>query len=160
MAGFMDAYGVADERRERRVKRIVIWGLVLVFAAAFSYFYFRTWPQERVMKQFLTALAKQDFQGAYRIWGCTPENPCRYYTANNFIEDWGPASPHSKGAAAKIDLIDFCDSEVVFDISFPQTTPVALSVERETDKISFAAWERCPGRHLQLGQFFHNLFSR
>jgi hypothetical protein len=164
MAGFLDDYGTGDERRERRVKRIVIWGLVVVFVAAFGYFYFRTWPQERVVNAFLASLAKQDFQGAYQIWGCTPEKPCRYYTSDNFIEDWGPSSPHSNGAAAKIDLVDYCDSEVVFDISFPNAPPdsrmVALSVERETDKISFAAWQRCPGRHLQLGQFIHNLFGR
>jgi len=159
MAGFLDAaYGADEQRRERRVRRIVAWGLVTVLAVAFSYFYFRTWPQERVMKRFLASLGAQDFQGAYQIGGCTPEKPCPYYTADNFIEDWGPSTPHSSGA--KIEVIDYCDSEVVFDISFPKTTQVALSIERETNKISFAAWERCPGRHLQLGQFIHNLFSR
>jgi len=160
MATYMDGYGVAEARRERLVKRIVIWGLLLAIVGTFLYFYFRTWPQERVINRFLAALGKQDYQGAYRIWGCTEEKPCRYYTADNFIEDWGPSSPHSNGAAAKVDVVDYCDSEVVFDISFPKTTPVALSVERETNKISFSAWERCPGRHLQLGQFFHNLFGK
>jgi hypothetical protein len=160
MAGFLDAYGAADERRERLIKRIAIWGLSVAFLAAFGYFYFRTWPQERVIKTFLASLSKQDFQGAYRIWGCTPEDPCRYYTPDNFIEDWGPSSSRANGAAAKIDLIDYCDSEVVFDISFPGAPMVALSVERASEKMSFAAWDRCPGRHLQLGQFFHNLFAR
>jgi hypothetical protein len=160
MAGFLDAYGASDERRERRVKRVVISVLVAGLLGAFGYFYFRTWPAERVVKSFLASLAKQDFQSAYQIWGCTPDKPCRYYTSDNFIEDWGPSSPHSNGAAAKIELIDWCDSEVVFDIAYPGAPMVALSVERETGKISFAAWERCPGRHLQLGQFVHNLFSR
>ncbi len=160
MPTFMDGYGVKEQQRERLVKRIVLWGLLVVLVGGFSYFYFRTWPQERVMKRFLAALGKQDFQGAYLIWGCTPEQPCPYYGPESFVEDWGPASPHADGAAAKIDLIDYCDSEVVFDISFPKAMPVALSVERETNKISFAAWERCPGPHLQLRQFFHNLLAR
>jgi len=160
MPGFLDAYGVSDERRERRVKRIVIWGLAIALAGTFGYFYFRTWPQERVMKSFLASLAKQDFQGAYQIWGCTQDHPCRYYSPENFIEDWGPSSQRANAAAAQISLVDYCDSEVVFDITYPNAPMVALSIERSSNKISFAAWERCPGRHLQLAQFVHNLFSK
>lgn len=160
MAGYLDGYGAGEERRERLIKRIILWALVVALTGTFSYFYFRTWPAERVVKSFLATLAKQDYQGAYQIWGCTPDKPCRYYSPDNFIEDWGPSSAHADAASAKIELIDWCDSEVVFDITFVKAPMVALSVERANGKISFAAWERCPGRHLQLGQFVHNLFAR
>jgi hypothetical protein len=160
MAGFLDAYGADEAKRERLIKRIAVSVFVAACLGTFGYFYFRTWPAERVVKNFLAALGQQDFQGAYRVWGCTAESPCRYYTPDNFIEDWGPSSKHASGAAAKIELIDWCDSEVVFDVSFPNAPLVALSVERESKKMSFAAWERCPGRHLQLGQFMRSLFGR
>jgi hypothetical protein len=159
MAGYLDQYGVADARRESRVKKIVLATLAVVILGTVGYFTFRTWPQERVLKAFLEKLTQKDFQGAYRMWGCTPENPCKSYDPGRFAEDWGPESPNRNAAGARIENIDFCDSGVVFNVSFPGAMPVNLWVERSTNIISFAPWERCPGRHLQIRQFLKRIFS-
>jgi hypothetical protein len=159
MPGYLDTYGVADERRGRIIKRILIWGLTVAVVSTSAYFYFRTWRQEKVVKQFLAAIAQQDFQGAYKMWGCTQDTPCRYYPPEKFTEDWGPSTPYANASAAKIENIDYCDAGVVFSISYPKADPIALWVETSNSTISFAPWARCPGRHWQFRQFFHQLFS-
>jgi hypothetical protein len=159
MPGYLDNYGVADERRGRIVKRLAIWVVTIVAVSSLAYFYFRTWRQEKVLKQFLTALSQQDFQGAYKMWGCTQDTPCRYYPPDKFTEDWGPSTPYANAGAAKIDNIDYCDEGVLFSVSYPKAAPVALWVETSSGTISFAPWPRCPGPHLQFRQFLRNLFS-
>jgi len=155
MAGYLDAYGVADERRERRLKHIVIWGFSTVIVIAILYFSLRTHSQERVVNQFLTDLEHQQYQEAYKLWGC-PEN-CKYYAPEKFLEDWGPSSTYAKSSHGKIEHVDYCDDGVVFDLSLPDNQ--GLWVNRSTNFISFFDAPRCPGRHLQLGAFFRSLFS-
>jgi len=160
MPGILDDnYGVADAKKERRTKLIIVAGLVAVLAGALAYFSLRTWQQERVIKAFFATLDRKEFQQAYQMWGCTPEAPCRYYNADSFNRDWGPSTPYSHGSAARIDNVDFCDAGVVFNVSFPGAEAVALWVERSTGVISFAPWPRCPGRHWEFGRFFKSLFS-
>ena len=43
MAGYLDAYGVVDARRERLLKRIAIWGLP--WSLPPLGFMFRNWPR-------------------------------------------------------------------------------------------------------------------
>lgn len=158
MAGYLDAYGVADQRRERLIKHIAIWGVSAVVVVAVLYFSFRTRSQERVMSQFLADLGHQQFQDAYKLWGC-PEN-CKYYPPDKFLEDWGPSSQYAKSSAFKIEHVDFCDEGVVFDLSYPNSSDdIGLWVNRSTNFISFNPTARCPGRHIQLGAFFKSLFS-
>lgn len=160
MPGILDEnYGVAEERRNRLIKRIVIWGLVVIVAATVGYFSLRTWSQQRVMSHFLDDLKQQKYQAAYALWGCTQDTPCKYYPPEKFTQDWGPSSPYANPSELKIEHVDFCNDGVVFDLSYPKSDDLGLWVNRSTNAISFAPWPRCPGRHLQLGQFFHSLFS-
>ncbi|SRR6266849_5261650 len=159
MAGYLDAYGVGDERRERRTKRLVLWGLAAVAILSVLYFTFRTWSQERVVKQFVTRLQQKDYQGAYKLWDCPPDMPCRDYPPEKFIEDWGPSGMYADIAAAHIENVDSCGAGVVFTLVFPQGDPIGLYVLSETNLISFAPWPRCPGPHLHLWEFLKSRFS-
>ena len=159
MAGYLDAYGVADEQRERKVKRIVLWGLAGAVVCGALFFTFRNWRQEQVVKQFFTLLQQKDYQDAYKLWGCTQDNPCKYYPAEKFTEDWGPSSPFAAVAVAKIANVEACGGGVVFNIEGPAAQNIGLWVERDTNVISFAPWTRCPGRHLQLWEFLKSRFG-
>jgi hypothetical protein len=160
MAGYLDTYGAGDEQRERRTKRIIVWGLIVVVVAGVLYFTFRNWTQERLVKQFFTLLEQKDYQGAYKLWGCSPDNPCKYYPPEKFTEDWGPSSPYAEPSAIKIAHEDSCGAGVVFTIESPKAQqPMGLYVERGTNVIGFAPWPRCPGRHLRLWEFLKSRFG-
>jgi hypothetical protein len=162
-----EGYGLEEARRERTNKRIVIAVLIAAFIGGFAYFHlermfgidFRTFKQKNTLNQFLATLNRKDFQGAYRMFGCTPEQPCKYYDADQFNRDWGPDSPYSHTSAAKIDNVEYCNDVVLFNVSFPNAEPLALTVDRTTNVVGFAAWERCPGRHWEFKRFFQSLFS-
>ena len=159
MADYLDGYGVVDARRERRRRRIILCSFVAALVGVTGYLYVRTWREERVVKQFFATLERRDFQGAYKMFGCTQDTPCPNYDPARFTEDWGADSPYSKGSAARVANVDFCDNGVVFLVNYPNAEPVSLWVERSTKVISFAPWPRCPGRHWELGRFFRSLFS-
>jgi hypothetical protein len=153
MPGILDeGYGVADARREKLKKRIVIFGLLGVLVAAILYFNFRTWGEERTVKQFLATLERKDYQGGYQMWARKNYDPKRY------IEDWGPDSQYSKQSAS-IANVDYCGDGVVISLTYPNAEPVVLIVDRQTKEISFSPWPRCPGRHWEFKRFFQSLFS-
>ena len=160
MAGLLEGeYGEAEARRGRIWKRIILWTLTAAVALTIGYFYFRTWSEERTVKEFLATLSRQDFQGAYKMFGCTQETPCANYDPKRFNEDWGPDTPYANASKAEIANVDFCSAGVVVLVNYPNAEPVSLWVERSTGVLSFAPWPRCPGRHWEFGRFFRSLFS-
>jgi hypothetical protein len=160
MAGYLDTYGADEGRHGRWIKWVVAGVLAVGIVGTCSYLYFRTWSQEKTLSRFFATLENKDFQGAYKMW-CPTENSCRYNPFEMFEKDWGPASPYSHGAAAKVDNIDYCGDTVVFNVSYPNASPLVLVVERSNNVIGFAPsdWDRCPGRHWQFKRFFKSLFS-
>jgi hypothetical protein len=161
MAGYLEGYGAGDEQKERRRKRVVLVALAAIAVSSILYFTFRTWQQERAVKQFLAALQAKEYQAAYRLWGCTDSSPCRYYPPEKFLEDWGPQSVHADPSQWKVDLVEPCGGGVFFRLKYPKTEPVGLVVEKSTNNIGFAPsdWQECPGRHWRFKDFFRRVFG-
>lgn len=162
MSGFLDStYGVSDARRERRIKRIVLWSFAIAAVATILFFTFRSWRQEQVVKQFLSLLREKKYQDAYKLWGCTQETPCKYYPPEKFNEDWGPSGQYKDAGDAKIPNEDVCGSGVIFTIAIPKIEPFGLWVERSTNILGYPppGWVRCPGAHLQVWEFLKSRFS-
>jgi len=162
MAGFLDStYGVADARKERRLKRIVLWTLGILILGGILFSWFRNWREERVIKQFLSLLKQQNYQDAYKLFGCTQETPCKYYPPDKFNEDWGPAGEYKDAAGATISNEDVCGSGVLFTLAIPKKEPLGMWVESSTSVLGFApnGWARCPGKHWQIWEFLKSRFS-
>ena len=162
MPGFLDSsYGVADARKERRFKRIVLWSLSILIVGGILFGWFRNWREESVMKQFLTLLKQQNYQDAYKLFGCTQENPCKYYPPEKFNEDWGPTGEYKDAGDAKIQNEDVCGSGVLFTVAIPKKDLLGMWVESSTKVVGFApnGWSRCPGKHFQLWEYLKSRFS-
>ncbi len=160
MGGYLQSYGVGDEKRERLRKRILLWSVVVIVVGTALFFTFRNWRQERTVKQFLALLDAKNYQAAYAMWGCTAATPCPYYAFDKFMEDWGPKSPHADARSAHIDDAEACGDGVVIRLAYPNAEPVPLWVTRGTDVIGFAPWPECPGRHWRFKDFFRRIFGR
>ena len=159
MAGYLDEYGVTDARREQNIKHVAIGVVIAAILGASAFFFFRNRAEERVVSAFLSALRNKSYQEAYGMWGCTPQTPCKYYSPERFIEDWGEAGTYKNPVDMKIAHIDACDTGVVFDLSYPGADAAGLWVERQTKILSFAPWARCPGPHLQIIEFLKSRFG-
>lgn len=163
MSSYLEAYGADEEQRARRLQRIKrsIAGLALLIVTALVlYAVFKNYPEQRQVKAFIENLRKQDYQAAYRMFGCTEATPCRDYSFQKFMDDWGPKSHHADTASAHIGLSQSCGTGVILRVDYNGAEPVPLWVERSTHVVSFAPWPECPGRHLHIGTFLRSLFNR
>lgn len=163
MSSYLEEYGAGEEQRARRlrlIKRASIALLLLLATAAVVYAVFKNYPEQRQVTAFLEALRKQDYQAAYRMFGCTETNPCRDYPFQKFMEDWGPKSAHADAASAHIAMSQSCGTGVVLRVEYKGAEPVPLWVERSTHVVSFAPDPECRGRHLHIGAFLRSLFNR
>ncbi|MEI9813962.1 MAG: hypothetical protein WDO18_15545 [Acidobacteriota bacterium] len=66
---------------------------------------------------------------------------------------------YSKLADLEFGAVDYCGTGVVFEATYPNSKPFGLWVERNTNLISFSPYERCPGKHFQLGAFFRRFLG-
>jgi hypothetical protein len=153
----MEGYGQKDLRRNLWLKRIFGIGLPVVLLLAGAYFYFRTWPQERTVARFVETLEKKDYQAAYRMW-C--EQPCRYYSFEDFSRDWGSEGQYRDPSQLKFGSADYCGQGVVFETMYPNTKTFGLWVERSNNIIGFAPEERCGGKRIHFDGLFKRLFGR
>ncbi|MBI3895611.1 MAG: hypothetical protein HY313_06740 [Acidobacteria bacterium] len=74
-----------DPRAQRRKRLLIVGSIFAVICAAYLYYEFKNYPEERQLRRFFEALQQQDYQRAYQIW-----QPSDSYTFKNFLEDWGP----------------------------------------------------------------------
>jgi hypothetical protein len=159
MAGYLDQYGVGEERREKITKRIVIAVAAVLVAAGLLYTFFHNYPEERQVKRFFDLLGARNYQAAYVLWGCTDPGAraCRDYPFADFMKDWGPDVNPVSGA----DVLDgeSCGNGVIVDVDAGKAGDKKLWVERETRIIGFPPFERCPQGN-RIHDFWRNIRFR
>ena len=146
MGGYLDSYGAGEERREKVRRWIVLGVLAVLVVSGVLYFMFRNWREDRQARLFLSLLARQEFQAAYQLWGCTAEKPCRDYGFDRFMEDWGPKNPRGDIQAARIGKTRSCPTGVIYTLEYGKQDPLLLWVERKDQALGFAPWPACDPR--------------
>jgi len=162
MPGYLDQYGAGDERRERRNKLIAIVG-ASVLVLLFFWFIFFVWDkteilriesvarlaqilrnhrQENRVRNFFSLVEHHDYKGAYALWNCTEANPCRDYSFNEFMKDWGPGGVQGAGPFSVVKSRS-CGSGVIVTVDSPQNQEQALWVERGNLTIGFSPFPVC-----------------
>lgn len=84
-----------DSAKARKRNRAIVLAVVAVLVLAAVAWWFRYWPEERIVGKFFDQLQKQDFNAAYGIWMRDPDwqqHPDRHpkYPFGEFYRDWGP----------------------------------------------------------------------
>jgi hypothetical protein len=159
MSDYLAGYGAGDEARARRRKLIILSALAIVVVAVTLYTLLHNYREQRAADGFLQALRSHDYQSGYRMWGCTDQNPCRDYTFDRFMADWGPKGTYADPGRLSYGDVDACGGGVVFTIDYPGGEPAGLYVDRSTKVLSFAPWPRCPGRHWNFRAAWRNMFG-
>ena len=145
MAGYLANYGAGEEQREKLIRRLVVIAAVLVVAGGVLYFFLKNFRQEQQARKFFELLGKHDYHAAYALWGCTDEKPCRDYLFQNFMDDWGPKSPHGDVRSYRIAKSRSCGSGVILTVDYGKgQQPDKLWVERQDLTIGFSPWPGCP----------------
>jgi hypothetical protein len=156
MAGYLDHYGEIEERREKITKILVIALVALVVADGVGgtlFFLFHNHREESRVREFFNDLASHDYKGAYALFGCTDAKPCRDYTIDQFMEDWGPASGRSDPSNLRISRSYSCGSGVILTVDFGKNQQERLWVERKDSSVGFPPVAVCPDAHRPFWQW-------
>jgi hypothetical protein len=144
MPGYLDQYGVGEEQRNRIIIRTVIALVAIAIITALGLYIFENHHQESVVKTFLEALRRGDYETAYRDWGCTSEKPCSGYSYQNFLEDWGAKSSGSTPPVLTLSDSESCNNGVLLTVDISSSRRETLWVDRSSDAVSFAPYPNCP----------------
>src|SRR5690242_11345505 len=121
MAGYLDQYGAGDARREKFFRTLWISIAVLVAADLIGgvlFFIYHNHREESQVQLFFNQLSSHDYKAAYALFGCTDAKPCRDYTFDQFMEDWGPSSGRNNTANFRISRSRSCGSGVILTVDF------------------------------------------
>lgn len=135
---YLDDYGVADARKERRNRRILLTLVAIVVLSGSLYLWFKNHRQEQRVREFLGLLERGDHPAAYSMWGCKVEAPCTHYDYKSFLEDWGPASPVGQVKSFRLGRSRATGSGVVITVTVNEGKPLRLWVETSTGILGFA----------------------
>lgn len=140
MGGYLGTYGASDTRREQFIKRLIGSVIVLALLGSVAWFYGRTWQEEKRISQFLEHLRAGNYKQAHALWGCTDATPCRDYSYEKFLEDWGPRSPYANASDLRVGNTILCDASVVQTLQKPGVPDVQLRVDRKDENIGYTPW--------------------
>jgi len=151
--GLMDAKEY-DPRPAQRRWRLLLTALVIVIAIFLVWWFFRFYPEDRVINKFFAAIEHKDFDTAYGLYFADPDwkqHPQKYnqYPLPQFMLDWGPSSEYGTITGHKIE----CTTEpptkayrsptgviVVVSVNHrPETT--SMWVEKKSKSISLSPQE-------------------
>jgi len=147
MAGYLDHYGAGEERRNTIIIRSIVITLSLVVAGALGWYLLKNHHQEGVVKAFVNAVRRGDYQSAYQIWGCTPATPCKGYDYDKFVGDWGPKNDAPDPKVLGITDSESCNTGVLLTVEVNPTRTEKLWVEKSGDAISYAPYPICPHKN-------------
>jgi hypothetical protein len=139
-----------DPEKSRKKRSRIITAILIVIVLAFLGWWFRYWPQERIVGHFFQALERQDYNGAYGIWMHDPDwqkHPQQHakYPFNDFYRDWGPGGEWGLIKTEKVYGASTCpgpSSGVVVDVIVNGRTEHAqVWVEKSDKTLSFPPCE-------------------
>lgn len=135
---FLGGYGTKGVLAERIVKIVLLSVVVAAVLGAVYYVFFRNWREERYAKRFLEQVRAERYEEAYRLWGCSVEEPCRYYPYDEFLEDWGPDALYGKLNDYSLGRSYTQPNGVILRYSINGEERDPLWVELDPPKINFA----------------------
>lgn len=147
MPGYLDHYGAGEEQRNRIVIRSIAAVIIVVIVGGLAWYLLKNHHQESVVKTFVDALRRGDYQSAYRDWGCTGQKTCQAYAFTSFMSDWGPAGPDANPpdpSVLGISDSESCNNGVLLTVSVNHSRTEKLWVDKSSDDISFAPYPICP----------------
>ena len=139
-----------DEGRARKRNVRIIWSIVIIVILFALGWWFRYWPQERIVGKFFDALQKQDYKTAYGIWmhdSDWQQHPNEHpkYPYGDFYRDWGPGGEWGLIKTQKVYGASTCSgpsSGVVVDVVVNDRAQHAqVWVEKSDNTLSFPPCE-------------------
>ena len=135
---YLGGYASRGVLAERIVKIVLVTVAVAALLTPVYFVFFRNWREELQAKRFLELLMEDRFKEAYSMWGCSVEEPCRYYPYDEFLEDWGPDAPYGELSEYALGRSYTQSNGVILRYTINGADAPPLWIELSPAKISFA----------------------
>jgi hypothetical protein len=137
----LDAQEYNPEKGRKRKRRIISAIVIVLLVLSLSW-WFRYYPQERIVGHFFDALQRQDYKTAYGIWMHDPQweqhlDQHAKYPFNEFYRDWGPGGEWGLIKTQKVFAASTCPgggTGVVVDVIVNDRTQHAQVWVEKSDK--------------------------
>ena len=136
MSQFLEGYGTGDARRERRNRLIAVAVVVAAVAAGVGWYILRDFREKRQADRFVQFVEQKRYDEAYRLWGCDPQKPCRDYSFEKFMADWGKVDL----ARAKAQDRN-CSSGVIRTFEFAGADRASIWIDKSDRVISYSPYD-------------------
>jgi hypothetical protein len=131
-----------DSAKERKRNRNIIVAVVIAIVVAGVVWWFRYWPEERLVGKFFDQIQQQNYKTAYGIWMRDPDweqHPERHprYPFSEFYRDWGPGGEWGIIKTQKVYGASACPgggSGIVVDVVVNDRTEHAQVWVEKSDK--------------------------
>jgi hypothetical protein len=144
MAGYLDQYGAGEERRGKLIRYTLLSILIVAVVGGGLSFYLWDFRQERQVKRFFELIRAGDYKAGHALWGCTDQTPCRDYSLERFLEDWGPKSKYAGFREMRIERSRSCSQGVIVTAIIDGNREERFMVDRATLIMGFSPWPVCP----------------
>jgi hypothetical protein len=143
MPGMLEEYDASGARRAKVVRTIALAASVSLLLGLAGYFGLRNLPKRQKLDSFIRRLQAKDYKAAYALWGCSDQKPCRDYSYERFLRDWGPESPAANASQATLENKATCGgifspTGILRVYRFGPEYTANLWVSSEDGNISFA----------------------
>ena len=135
--GFLDQYHERNWLYSKLVKGVGWAMLAAIVSYSFYWLFFRNWREERRVEQFLAAVQQAAYDDAYTFWGCSVQEPCRFYSYESFLEDWGPESPLRAVSSYQLGRSYTQPNGVIIEVHINGEKQPNLWVQKDTQAISY-----------------------
>jgi len=148
MPSYLNDYGAEDARREKIFKRIILVAIIASVLASLFYWTFREYREKGQIKAFFLSVESGDLRAAHALWGCTESQPCKAYSFEQFLQDWGPDGEFRNVSSARLTRTRSCKTGIIQTVEFSQDNSVIFWVGRDDKNIGYAPWPYLCDPHL------------
>lgn len=116
-----------------------IAGFLIVSVTGGLLYKFANYREEFLVQRFLDLVVARQYGQAYAMW----EDDERY-EMDRFLEEWGPGGSYTSGGQTDFEIVDSNagGEEVTVYVSVGRAIPVALQVDKETQLLSHAPYNK------------------
>jgi hypothetical protein len=137
MTSYLEDYERSSWGFGKLAKAVGYTLLAAIVGYCLFWLFFRNWREEARVKDFLGLVQAQSYEQAYETWGCSVAEPCKFYSYESFLEDWGPESPLGAVNTYRLGRSYTQEGGVILEVYINGEKQPNLWVQSDTQAISF-----------------------
>jgi hypothetical protein len=147
MSSYLAGYGAGEARRAKLIQWAVIGAVLAVVLGIVGYFFGRHYAERAQLAVLVEAVRSQNHAAGHAAFGCTKQAPCRDYSLEKYLRDFGPQGEYRTLAEARVVEKWSCQGGIIRVFDFGGDKQLELFVANTDKLVSFApprqAWKGC-----------------